>query len=81
MNGINLNNAYNIGGRIQILQQYTEVGVFEGYQLAFLTAVFALNVRENDIGLIPAIVGIINGIVGDQHPQRENLINFANIHI
>ena len=51
------------------------------HELAFLTAVFALNVGENVIGLIPAIVDIINGIEGDQHPQSENLINFANIYI
>ena len=81
MNGINLNNAYNIGGRIQLLLQYTEIGGFEGRRAQFLTAVHALNVGVNDIGLIPAIVDIINGIVGDQQPGRNDLISFANRQI
>ena len=33
--GINLNNAFNIGGRIQILKQNTEPNHFEGNRLAF----------------------------------------------
>ena len=81
MNGLNLNNAYNIGGRIQLLKQYMDIKEFKGRRAQFLTAVHALNVGVNDIGLIPAIVDIINGIVGDQQPERNDLISFANKQI
>ena len=77
MNGVNLNVAFRNHGRLRCLQELSDPDHFQEIQNV-LTEVKALTILANDPNLIRLIVSIIDKIVGNQQPERNELINFAN---
>ena len=77
MQGPVLNIAYNNGPRIQILKENTNSAHFQDNQNAFILQIHALNIA-GQAEFLPAILHIINTIVGDQQPARDDLVAFAN---
>ena len=78
MQGINnLNAAYNNGPRIQRLRDYTDPAHFQDNQNDFMLQIHALDIADQT-NFLPAILTIINTIVGDQQPARDELVAFAN---